>query len=350
MLKERVSAAHARIEERRIAMSDQSASKYRDTTAITVRAAEYPRDVERTVAIFNAWIMEPTTVERILEAEARQVVGRHIHRLVALHGADEIIGYAEAIHSPWDAAGAYVGDLCVDVAWRGVGAGAALWSALLASLRAADAQRLEVSVRDDDAASWRFAEARGFVRGRHIFESTLDLASFDEQPFAGAIARSQAAGYHFFTLADVGDTEEARRRDYEINRRVVFDIPGREQTFAPFEEWRRFVCEASWYRPDGQIIAALGAEWIGLAAVGYYAATNSMNNRITGVDRAHRGQGVAQALKLLAIRCARRYGAAYIRTNNDSENAPMLAINRKLGYQPQPGLYLYTLDLAAPER
>jgi hypothetical protein len=56
---------------------------------------------------------------------------------------------------------------------------------------------------------------------------------------------------------------------------------------------------------------------------------------------------VAQALKLLAIRCARRYGAVYIRTHNDSENAPMLAINRKLGYQPQPGLYRYTLDLTA---
>lgn len=70
-----------------------------------------------------------------------------------------------------------------------------------------------------------------------------------------------------------------------------------------------------------------------------------MYNMVTGVDRAHRGHGVAQALKLLAIRCARRYGAIYIRTHNDSENAPILAINRKLGYQPQPGLYQYALTL-----
>ena len=87
-----------------------------------------------------------------------------------------------------------------------------------------------------------------------------------------------------------------------------------------------------------------------MAAVGYFAATNSMYNMVTGVDRAHRGRGVALAIKLLAIRCARRYGAVYIRTHNDSENAPMLAINRKLGYQPQPGLYLYTLDLTTIER
>lgn len=34
-------------------------------------------------------------------------------------------------------------------------------------------------------------------------------------------------------------------------------------------------------------------------------------------------------------------GAAYIRTRNDSENAPMLAIYHKLVYQPDPGLLLY---------
>lgn len=59
----------------------------------------------------------------------------------------------------------------------------------------------------------------------------------------------------------------------------------------------------------------------------------------TGVDPAWHGKGIALALKVLAIDCARRYGADYISTNNDSENAPMLAINRTLGYQPQPGFY-----------
>jgi hypothetical protein len=36
---------------------------------------------------------------------------------------------------------------------------------------------------------------------------------------------------------------------------------------------------------------------------------------------------------------ARRLGAGTIRTNNDSLNAPMLAINRKLGYCPLPGYF-----------
>jgi hypothetical protein len=50
-------------------------------------------------------------------------------------------------------------------------------------------------------------------------------------------------------------------------------------------------------------------------------------------------------MKLRSIRYAKAAGAVYIRTNNDSENGPMLAINRKLGYQSQPGLYRLIKDL-----
>lgn len=45
------------------------------------------------------------------------------------------------------------------------------------------------------------------------------------------------------------------------------------------------------------------------------------------------------ALKLLAIRYAQEKGASCIVTDNDSQNAPMLAINRKLGYVPRPGIF-----------
>lgn len=317
---------------------------------VTLRAMEYPGDLNRTVAIFNTWNLEPTTVERVREWYARQPAESRRCDLVALNPMEEVIGYVNAIREPWQEEGRYEAELCVDPNWRGRGVGAALWAATLAWLRDENASLLEVKLRDNDPGAQRFAEARGFVRQRHLFESRLDLASFDERPFAGAIARAESAGYRFFSLADVGDTEDARRRDYAVNRSAALDIPGRPQEFAPFEEWRGFVCGASWYRPDGQIIAARGDEWVGLAAVGHFAATNSMYNMITGVVREHRGQGLALALKLLAIQCARRYGAAYISTHNDSENAPILAINQRLGYQRQPGLYLYTLDLPTTER
>jgi hypothetical protein len=44
-------------------------------------------------------------------------------------------------------------------------------------------------------------------------------------------------------------------------------------------------------------------------------------------------------LKLQTILLAKQKGIRYVRTDNDSKNAPMLAINRKLGYKPEPGYY-----------
>jgi hypothetical protein len=44
-------------------------------------------------------------------------------------------------------------------------------------------------------------------------------------------------------------------------------------------------------------------------------------------------------LKLQTILLAKKEGLRFIRTHNDSNNAPMLAINRKLGYKPEPGYY-----------
>ena len=56
---------------------------------------------------------------------------------------------------------------------------------------------------------------------------------------------------------------------------------------------------------------------------------------------------IAGANDPLAIRRAREYGAQAISTDNDSQNAPMLAINRMLGYQPEPGYYDLVREWAA---
>jgi len=52
----------------------------------------------------------------------------------------------------------------------------------------------------------------------------------------------------------------------------------------------------------------------------------------------HRGRGVARAVKLQSLAQAVALGVPYVYTDNDSENAPMLHINERLGYGPRPGL------------
>jgi GNAT superfamily N-acetyltransferase len=242
--------------------------------------------------------------------------------------------------------GRYSLSVVVDPAVRKRGIGTLLYGNALRWAQEQGTTSLESEVRDNCPACLRFAQQHGFAVDRHIFESVLDLSAFDAERFAGVVEAAEASGIRFFTLADLGNTLEAQRMLYELNRRTARDNPSNDDTFAPFEEFRRFVFSASWYRADGQIVAAEGDRWVGMAAVGYFQETNSMYNMFTGVDRAYRGRKLALALKLLAIWCAQRYGAAYLRTNNDSQNAPMLAINRKLGYQPQVGKYRLIQELA----
>ena len=65
-----------------------------------------------------------------------------------------------------------------------------------------------------------------------------------------------------------------------------------------------------------------------------------LHNLTTNVYPEYRKRGIATALKILTIRFARQQRMQVIRTGNDSTNASMLAINRKLGYKPEPGCYV----------
>jgi len=306
-----------------------------------IRPLDTARDFPALATLLAVRDPEPPTPELLREWEGNAPAGLVRQRLVAFDETDSgpIVGFCDAASWPWEPPHQFWISTVVAPDHRRRGLGAQLADVALAFVREQGATRLAAEVRDNAAEGLRFAERYGFRTDRHIFESRLHLADFDEQRFAGVVGRVEAEGIRFLSLADLGDTDVARRKLYDINATLARDVPGHDGDFMPFEQFQKTVCSASWYRPDGEIIAVIGDTWVGMAAVGYFQNTNSMYNMFTGVDPAWRGRGIALALKLLAIACARRYSAIYISTNNDSENAPMLAVNRRLGYLPEPGYY-----------
>ena len=312
---------------------------------VGLRAFETERDLPRMVELFNTTQPEPIPLGMMKEWEQQRPANEIRHRLVAEDESGFAVGMGDTGRQPWRKPGRYWIGVIVDPDLRHRGTGSLLYDALFAFAREQGATRLEAEVRDHIPDGLTFAEHRGFTLDRHIFESTLDLARFDETPFAGAPAAAEAQGVRFFTLADLGDTEEVRYRMYELNRDTYADVPGVDEPLQPWEQFRRNF-DTSWYRPDGQIIAAVGDEWVGLGALGHFAENKTAYHMMTGVRAAYRGRGIAHALKLLTIRRGKEWGAVRMRTNNDSKNAPMLAVNRKFGFQPEPGFYKLIKELA----
>jgi RimJ/RimL family protein N-acetyltransferase len=54
---------------------------------------------------------------------------------------------------------------------------------------------------------------------------------------------------------------------------------------------------------------------------------------LTATARAVRGRGIARALKYETMNQAIELGCTRVRTNNDADNAPILRINKEMGYR-----------------
>jgi GNAT superfamily N-acetyltransferase len=305
---------------------------------ITIRPLDPKTDYERVVEIINFYEPEPVTAERLREWDTHDFKGQVHRRTVAVDTDGHITGYGLVMHTPWMKEGKFQIGALVDPAYCKQGIGTRLHTNNLEFVRENGAEAVNTWVFEDQAQGLHFAEKNGFTIERHIFESSLDLKTYDESRFAGVIEAVEASGIRLFSLADAGNTVEALRKLWDVNYRTYLDDPASSGEFPQFEEFQKITSEA-WFRPDGQILAADGDTYIGLSAVGYFKDSNSAYNMMTGVLPEYRGRKIALALKLMSVRAVLRWEADYIRTNNDSQNAPMLAINRKLGYVAQPGGY-----------
>ena len=188
-----------------------------------------------------------------------------------------------------------------------------------------------------------FLMQRGFTEVDRIVPVMLDLAAFKRNNFPSPAP----AGIRFFSYAEASDTDENRRKLYALRVVLDQDVPTNEGHAEPppFEEWqKRF--ERPEQDPAALIIAASDAgEWVGLSQLGFQEGTNIGWTFLTGVRREYRGLGIAYALKLRAIDAAIARGCSLILTENHEDNAPMRAINRKLGFVPDAPAVSYSKDI-----
>ncbi|MPY67856.1 GNAT family N-acetyltransferase [Deinococcus sp. SDU3-2] len=269
--------------------------------------------------------------------------------LVVLAG-EEVVGVAALSQSP----GMYhprrfVLEGAVHPGWQGRGAGRALWTRVRAELGVRAAEAVRTLAREDHPIAPGFLARRGFTPGKRYFTSSLDLTTFDETPFRDLLARLRARGVRVRSLSELraANTPDLTARLHALMSDVRGDVP-RAEPATPLSRqvFEEAVLGDPALLPDAYLIAEnAGGEWIGQTTLFRTEVSPDLLTGLTGVTRAARGQGVATLLKLHAIRAGRSLGGTLIRTDNASDNAPMLAINDRLGFVRDPASVSWGLEL-----
>jgi len=230
--------------------------------------------------------------------------------------------------------------LCVAPEARGQGIGAALYSAVLRDLATLDPVSLSVQVRESEPRGLRFAQARGFQEVKRDFESILTLAAFDIEAHRQPELRLRDEGLDFRTFREL-DAPEFRVRFHEAFEAVRVDVP-RADPAVPlaYSFFEQHVIEEPGMLPDAFVFALAGPTILGFTGAYEGARPGVLDTWLTGVLRSARGRGIATALKVQSLRSAVDLGFTEVRTDNDTRNVPMLAVNDRLGFQRQPALIL----------
>ena len=215
---------------------------------------------------------------------------------------------------------------------RRQGVGSALLAAASDAARAADKTGFRTSLSEAHTDGHRFLANRGFVEVDRSKTVRLSLRGLD------APVAVPPPGIRFVTLADRPELVAGVHR---VALEAFPDIPmaedplevGTLEAFAARDVTRAGIPQ------DGFFVALdeAPAEVVGYASLIFEpGSTTVAYHDMTAVRPAYRGRGIATALKLATIAWAVDHGLEALETGNDEGNAPMRAVNARLGYVPLP--------------
>jgi GNAT superfamily N-acetyltransferase len=310
-----------------------------EPAGLRIEPCRAEEDLARLAAL---WLQsEPEGARSLEELLHERALAPTIREHLAWLG-DEAVGAAIAgpfYSRPPDYPGAWTTVMVREDARR-QGIGSALLAVNAREARALGKTAMYVFASEGRPESIAFLQRRGFVEQDRSKTVALTLAGL------GAPAPAPPAGVAITTLAERPDLA---RGIYEVALEAMPDIPESEPTEpVEYEEWRAFTLDAPGTPPQACFVALADGEAIGWASLGLAGARPGYaRHEMTGVKRAWRGRGVATALKRAAIAWAVGAGLEVLETENDEANAPMRAVNARLGYEPLPDLLLMRAPLPA---
>ncbi|MEV5547159.1 GNAT family N-acetyltransferase [Streptomyces sp. NPDC052309] len=177
----------------------------------------------------------------------------------------------------------------------------------------------------DEPGNRAFAERHGYERRRSAHFLRLDLANGTLPP-----PPSPPAGVELRTAADYADDP---RPLFALDAETMADEPGDvDVEFTDYEAW----LAETWRHPlldhDLTTVAVVDGRPVAFSSA-FTDGRGRYSTAMTGTARAYRGRGLARLVKTASLHRARAAGYTEAFTGNDTDNAPMLAVNKRLGYE-----------------
>jgi mycothiol synthase len=248
--------------------------------------------------------------------------------------AGSLLGWCEYTQHPsWYHPDKYDVALGVVPAAQGQGLGRSLYERLFTALEPHHPQALRTNVLETHTRQLAFFSRRGFSETQRSWLSTLDLGTFDPQPFAEVLRKAERSGFEVTSVAAV-EADEARLPElYTFYQELVADLP-RTQSYTPwsFEQFVMHRRTSPLLLPEGSFIVLQGGTLAAVSELKRSAQPGQLQTGLTAVRRAYRGRGLALLSKLHTATYAQVQGVAQITTRNASSNRAMLRINERLGF------------------
>ena len=289
--------------------------------APSIREIDPERDADDVVALIQE--TSPTSVIDVASFlhRLRTVPARSRARSWVAEDAGRVVGKVDCFLSLFESSSRIAAiNVAVTAGHRRRGLGSALYEQALAHAGAIGAEQLLAHFHETDDGC-RFASKRGFVEVRAETEASLDPRLVSEQP---------AEDIDLRPLTEVDPVLA-----YEVDMEATADMPATEEFEGmAYEEWLDHVIRHPLFAPAGSFVALVAGDAAAVSLVTADPASGRASSMFTGTRRAYRGRGLALAVKLASARWAAANGITQMVTYNDATNAPMLAVNRRLGYVP----------------
>ena len=310
-----------------------------------------PTDYPRLLEIYNA--NYPDYTRSVDEWRSRdESVDRsryHLQRYAFLEN-EAVVGFGDVSHvTDMFHPQKFWINIFVDPPVQGRGIGSAIYDRLNGKLRKLNAIVAWAGSTEKLPRLTEFYQRRGFEEKMRAWESRLDVLTIDLEKFRAYSEKVLRQGITITNLAEERKNgPDSLKSLHELVQLISADMPS-PAPFTPisYEQWEAFELKNPSLLPEAYMIAKDGPKLVGLSTVWRLdKEPRGLVQGNTGVRREYRGRGIAVALKLKVIDFARRNGYKKLKTWNASNNAPMLAVNTKLGFKREVGWITLEKSLA----